>query len=161
MYLPTRQKMTLVILLVFATVAPVSVHGEDTVYINNSVQSSVSTGGYSSDGASGQDGTVGASGMGGHDGADGASGAAGTSGRIIDGNSSAHVEVISNVPDANVATHTATSTHEAGASATASLHTTLESSGAASTTSMSETPSVLQNFVLKIREFFLTYVSIF
>lgn len=60
----------LVFLTIFGTVAIEPVHGEDTVYVHNVVESSSHSGGYTtkgSDGADGQDGQDGAPGQNGKD----------------------------------------------------------------------------------------------
>lgn len=67
----TRQVFILLVFLtVFGTVATGTVHGEDTVYVQNIVKSSSHSGGYTtrgSDGADGQDGQDGAPGQNGKD----------------------------------------------------------------------------------------------
>ena len=89
----------LVFLAVFGTVAPEQVLGNDTLYIQNVVQSSSNTGGRGQDGQDGVDGT------------DGQDGTPGQSGQSVttEGASSAHIK-LTNIVDGSVDTYVVSST---------------------------------------------------
>lgn len=163
----------LVFVLIFGTVAPVSVFAQETTYIVNTVQSSSHTGGQSgSNGANGSDGLSGE---------DGKSGQDGTS--VIRGDGSATVRVNSTlngeIIEDFVKTVTGTGdmqaevSHEVDTSATTSLgagdvpgdpdtssHSNSASGSASGTAAIrTESSSQLYQILTAIRTLLITYVG--
>jgi len=83
----------LVFALIFSTVAPAFVIGQDSISITNSVQSSSHTGSQSTAGSPGESGQAGEDGQSGRDGQPGQAGQSGADGSVINGANSAAVDI--------------------------------------------------------------------
>lgn len=141
----------LAIMLVFSTVAPVSVSADDTLKISNTVRSSTHSGGVSTNGQDGRDGA---------DGADGAS-------VTTDGHSAVHIEsyvdgeLVEYVHE--VTGDTPVELNHTSQSELRSTSTVAESheSDTAGEAESEKKKSLLQKLLQQLQNFLTSYVDIF